>query len=131
MKKLSLLALAFVLGTAVLFSANTNSDNIKLNAVYHLNHFINDVPDIPATQIRSQILDLLVDADFTVEKDMTVSITFTFNSAGEIVVLDVDTKNSDVLNYIRKNVNKQSISVPGEANRVFTIPVKFSAKTKK
>ena len=106
MRKFKVLAVALVIGTASLFAASaTNLD------------------DAPAKEVRSQILELLETPDFNVDQDTTVYIMFTFNSEGEIVVLDVDSKNSEILNYVRKNINHKVIANPGTRDKLYSMPL--------
>ena len=107
MKNLKVLALALVFTTGSLFAVEI-------------------VPDIPVKEIRSQIVDLFHAPEFTFQDDLTVNIVFTFNSEGKIVVLSVDSKDPDVLNYVRKNLNSKTIDTPGEMNRVFTMPLRLT-----
>ena len=86
MKNLKVFALALVITTGSLFASEI-------------------VPDIPVKEIRTQIVDLFHAPEFTFQDDLTVNIVFTFNSEGKIVVLSVDSKDPDVLNYVRKNLN--------------------------
>ena len=109
MRKFKLLALALVIGTASLFA--TNVDN----------------PDVPKKEIRNQIISLLKAPNFSVIDEIIVNISFTFSSEGEIVVLNVDSKNSDVLNFIRKNLNYKKIKNPGERDKLYTMPLKMKA----
>lgn len=109
MRKFKLLALAFVIGTTSLFA--TNVDN----------------PDVPKKEIRNQIINLLGTPDFIVSNEINVIISFTFSSEGEIVVLNVDSKNSDVLNFVRENLNYKKISNPGERDKLYTMPLKVKA----
>ncbi len=113
MKKLKLLALAVVIGTASLFAKN-------------------EVPDIPVKEIRTQVVDLFETPNFIVEKDYNLNIIFTFNSEGEIVVhsvysIDKDNRkiDKDVLNYIYKTMDHKMIQTPGELNRAFKLPLKL------
>ena len=107
MKKLKVLALALVITTGSLFAAEI-------------------VPDIPVKEIRSQIVDLFHAPEFTLNEELKINIVFTFNSEGKIVVLSVDSKDSDVLDYVRKNLNNKAIDTPGEMNRVFTMPLRLT-----
>ncbi len=108
MKKFKLLALALAIGTMSLFATTTNG-----------------VPDIPAKQIRSQVSTLFTAPDFTVKEDVSVYVLFTFDSDGKIVVLRVDSKDKDVVNYVNESMNNKTIETPGEMNRVFTLPLKI------
>jgi hypothetical protein len=104
MKKLKLIALALFIGTAGLFANNISPDD----SVY---------------KMRDQILELMDAPNFTINKEITVKITFTFSSEGEIVVLNVDSKDINILNYIRKNLNQKVISNPGEQFKQYTLPL--------
>ncbi|MBG7629614.1 MAG: hypothetical protein IZT56_04195 [Bacteroidetes bacterium] len=104
MKKLMLMALALVIGTTTLFASNV-------------------IPDDSPNKMRSQIVALMDAPDFNVNREITVTITFTFSSASEIIVLNVDSKNTDVLNYVRKNLNQKVISNPGEKFKHYTMPL--------
>ena len=107
MKKFKLLALALIIGTSSLFATNTS----KL--------------DSPEKTIRSEIIELLKSSDFKIQKELNITLTFTFSSEGEIVVLHVNSKNPEVLNYIRKNLNYHKIPNPGERDKLYTMPLKM------
>ena len=106
MRKFKLMALALVIGTASLFANNGESDVRKKD-------------------MRIQIVKLLNAPNFIVENDMDVTITFTFSSEGEIVVLSVDSTNRDVLNYVRENLNYKKIQNPGERDKLYSMPLKL------
>jgi len=110
MKNLKLWALAFVIGTVGVFATTT------------------DLPDVPVKQIGMQISELLTEPDFAIEEDMKVEVVFTFNTEGELIVLKVDSKDKDVLNYVRETLNHKKIDTPGENNRVFTLPLTIHKK---
>lgn len=104
MKKLILMAFAIAIGTTTLLATNVNPDDSNKN-------------------IRSQIQKLFDATDFQVDEDVTVTIVFTFDSEDKIIVLNVDSTNSDVLKYIRENLNHKTISNPGEKDKHYKIPV--------
>ena len=104
MRKLILTALALVITTTTLFATNANPDDDNKN-------------------IRSQIIKLMDAPDFSINEETTVLITFTFDSEGEIIVLSVDSKDSKVLNYVRKNLNHKVISNPGERDKLYSFPL--------
>jgi len=108
MRKFKLLVLAFVLGTASLFAANVET-----------------LEDVPAKVIRNQIVDLLTAPNFVIESETQIAVTFTFNSEGEIVVLSVNSKDAQILNYVRKNINGKVIEMPGERDKLYTMPLKI------
>jgi hypothetical protein len=109
MKKFKLFALALVIGTAGLFAAELES------------------PKTPKKEIRTQIVKLLKTPRFAVPNDIDVTVTFTFSSEGELVVLNVDSKNKDVLKYIRKNLNYKKIQNPGDQNKLYEMPLKLTS----
>ena len=106
MKKLMILALALVIGTASVFATDL------------------DDPVNPKKQIRNQIVKLLDSPDFTIEKEINVVLTFTFNSEGEIVVLCAGCKDKRIVNYIRKNLNYKKFDNPGIQDKIYKIPLK-------
>ena len=109
MKKFKLMALALVSGTASLFAANGN-----------------DLKE-PTKKMRSEIINLLQSQVLNIEAETTVTITFTFSSEGEVVVLNVDSNDSNILNYVRENLNYKKIENPGEQNKLYTMPLKVIA----
>lgn len=108
MKKFKLLALALAISTTSLFATNFDDAGIKEG-------------------MRNQIVKLLNTPDFTVENDIDVNITFTFSSEGEIVVLSVDSKDEDILKYIRKNLNYKKIENPGKRDKHYSMPIKVKS----
>ncbi|PHS53339.1 MAG: hypothetical protein COB01_05215 [Lutibacter sp.] len=109
MRKFKLLALALVIGTASLFATN------------------GDDPKETNKKIRTQIVNLLDTPDFVFDKDVTVVLTFTFSSEGEIVILKVDSRDANILNYIRENLNYKKVNNPGERDKLYTMPLKVKA----
>ena len=105
MNKFRLLAIALVLGTTSLL-ANT---------------IIN--PEVSRDEIRKQIVELVGNSKVSIDDITTVNVTFTFSSEGEIVVLKVDSRDEQVLNFVRKNLNSKKLEKPGKANRHFSMPI--------
>ena len=109
MKKLQLLTLALIVTSIGMFASNKET-----------------VP-VAKKEIRSQIVQLLHTPNFAVENDLTVNLTFTFSTEGEIVVLNVDSTNSDVLKYVRENLNYKKIEAPGAFDKHYTMPLKLKS----
>ncbi len=109
MRKFKLLALALVIGTASVFAAS------------------GDDPTEANKKIRSQIVDLLETPEFVVEEDVSVVLTFTFSSDGEIVILKVDSSDRNILNYVRENLNYKKVDNPGVRDEIYTMPLKVIA----
>ncbi len=107
MKKFMLLALALVIGTASLFATNVNPDDSKKEMI-------------------DQIVKLLKTPSYSIEKEINVEIIFTFSSEGEIVVLNVDSSDGEVLNYVRRNLNYKKIQSPGEKDKLYRMPLKVT-----
>jgi hypothetical protein len=109
MKKLKLFIVCSIFSISGLFAAEKVDDDLN-------------------TTIREQIVNLIADAkletkeDYSIE-DFRVEFSFTFNSAGEIVVLNVDTNRTDIKNYIRENINNKKIDNPGIKNDIYTMPI--------
>jgi len=109
MRKFKLLALAFLIGTASLFAVNV------------------DDPNDFNKEIRKQIVKLLKDSNFMVEKEMDVVLTFTFSSEGEIVVLCAGCEDLKFVNYIRKSLNYKKFETPGVRDKIYKMPLKITA----
>lgn len=108
MKKFKLLALAFVIGTASLFAMNTTN-----------------TLDGPEKEMRNEIVKLLQAPNFIVTNEMNVTIKFTFNSEGEIVVLCAGCKDKQIVTYIRENLNNKKFKNPGERDKIYLLPLKI------
>ena len=109
MKKFKLLALALLIGTASVFAVNV------------------DDPTEANKKIRSQIVDLLETPEFVVEEDVSVALTFTFSSQGELVILKVNSSDRNILNYVRENLNYKKVQNPGTRDKIYTMPLKVVA----
>jgi hypothetical protein len=109
MKKILLLALALVIGSGTLFANNVE-------------------PNLDKEEIRDQIVELLNSPKFELKRDLQVEIAFTFSSEGEIVILKVNSKDREVLDYLRNNLNYKKINNPGEQNKIYSMPLKIVAE---
>ncbi|MFD1293055.1 hypothetical protein ACFQ5N_04315 [Lutibacter holmesii] len=105
MNKFKLMAIALVFGVSSLFA----------------NNIIN--PEVSKDEIRQQIVELVQDANHTIDSEVTVNVTFTFSTSGEIIVKKVNSTNPQVLAFIRENINSKVLVNPGRANRNFTMPI--------
>ena len=109
MKKFKLLILALVIGSAGLFASNIEK------------------PDVTNKELRTQIINLLQSPNFEVAKEMTVTLKFTFNSEGEIVVLCAGCNDKDIVDFIRENLNNKKFENPGKRDKVYTMPLTIKA----
>lgn len=111
MKNFKILAIVMLFATTGVFASSMTN--------------LVDTPDVPVKEIRSQIVDLLNDVNFRANQDMIVQIKFTFNSVGELIVLRVDTRHQDVLNFVREHINQKKIANPGKRNKIYSMPLKI------
>jgi len=137
MKKINLTAVALMIGVTSMFALNMDNSEVSKNDLK--NHVFNFNADIEknitlklAVNSDDEIVVLRVDtknsdvlnyvrknvngqkvtdeaASLAIEKQKSVVIKFSVNSDNEIVVLSVDTRNRDILNYVRKNINGQKL----------------------
>jgi len=92
MKKIKLLILALVIGTTALFASNIDTNNNSKK------------------EIKYQIVNLESHSNFSINTEKNVTLKFSVNSNAEIVVLSLDSKNANLLNYVRQNLNGQKIT---------------------
>ncbi|NLP57308.1 hypothetical protein [Lutibacter sp. B1] len=109
MKKLQLMALALVLGTMSLFANN-------------------ETPEVSKDEIRKQIVELVQASEPQFTNETIVKLTFTFSSEGEIVVLGMDSKNKEVIEFVKENLNYKKIENPGKQNKKYTLSINVKNK---
>ena len=105
MNKFRLLAIALVFGTKSLFASTIIT------------------PEVSKDEIRQQIIELVENSETVIENQVVVHVTFTFSTDGKIVVLKVNSKDKQVLTFIRENLNSKSLENPGKANRHYTMAI--------
>lgn len=110
MKKFKLMALTLILGTTSLFATSV----------------LNPVGSIE--EIRKQITELVDAATVSFDENKTVDLIFTFSSAGELVVLDIDSNDREVIKFIRKNVNYKKIDNPGVQDLIYTVRLRIEER---
>lgn len=103
MNKFKVLAIALVLGASSLFA----------------NNIINS--DVSKDDIRKQIIELVQNSENSIDNQVTINVTFTFSTAGEIIVKKVNSRDKEVLSFIRENINKKILVNPGKVNRNYTM----------
>lgn len=109
MKNLKIITIAFIIITSSLFAKDI-------------------VPDVPVKEIRTQVIDLFETPNFSINKELTVNVLFTFSSEGDIIVLKIDSIDPKVIKYISSQMNHKMIATPGEPNREFILPVHIIIK---
>jgi len=102
MNKYKLLAIALLIGTLSLFANDKR-------------------PNVSKDEIVKQIIELVQVAQPTFANNTTINLTLTFSSEGEIVVLDIDSKNKEVIKFVLDNINYKKIENPGKRDKRYTI----------
>lgn len=110
MKKFKLMAIALVMGTTSLFATTP----------------VNPVGSIE--EIHEQITELIDNVNVDFDENKTVDLIFTFSSAGEIVVLDVDSNDREVIKFVRRHVNYKKIDNPGVKDLIYTVTLKIEER---
>ena len=105
MKKLILIALAFVLGTASMKAAGE--------------------PDVTKEEIRNQIVHLLDSPHHYFEKEMDIKVYFTFDSDGRVVITKLDTDSYAVKKFFRENLNFKKLQRPGQELKKYDVLIKL------
>ncbi len=109
MKKLSL-----VLFAALLFTAG------NIMAV--------DPTDKPVKRLAVQIQEMLENNQFDVSEDLTADVRFTINREGEIVVLSINTKNEQMVGFVKGRLNYKKVVLEKiEEGKIYTVPVRVTA----
>lgn len=82
--------------------------------------------EVVKSEIRTEIIKLLGNANFKINQVETAEVEFMINSKGEVIVLTVDTDNSDVETFVKNKLNYRSITnkfiVKG---KVYKMPLKL------
>ncbi|MFD2826359.1 hypothetical protein ACFSYG_07740 [Leeuwenhoekiella polynyae] len=104
MKKLHVLVLALALTATNLF-ANTDPK-----------------PESKSVELRAQVVALLGNSDIELEQDILENnIHFMVTAQGKLVVLNVDTENKIIENYIKSRLNYKKTDIKVSGNRFFNI----------
>jgi len=111
MKKIKILALAFVITTSSLFATEI-------------------VPDIPVKEIRTQINELLPTPDFSIETDQTINIFYRFDITGRVYVMWVESNDMEVLKYVRENMHDKLVETNDDYDKVFKMELKLNKNQK-
>jgi len=95
MRKFKLVVIALIIGTSSLFAFSGNS----------------------AISSKKEQPSSVDSSNFNAVKKPNVKLTFSINSESKIVVLAVNSKEREVLNFVRENVNGKEIKGKGYAFR--------------
>lgn len=109
MKKLVLL-LAITLSTSVFANNSKPVDAIK-------------------SELRTEIIKLLGNADFNLNNNLTTIVEFTVNNKGEVIVLSVNTNNKKVDRFVKSKLNYRTITNKAVVKgSIYKMPLKLVKK---
>jgi hypothetical protein len=80
--------------------------------------------DTVKTPFSAEIERLLEDNDLFLGHDAYATITFVVNTEGEIVVLDVDTENQLVKQFINERLSYYKIKAKMQKGKEYKVPVR-------
>ena len=89
--------------------------------------FANEDPVKPSAQLRSELMDLIgTNSSFEMEEnETTAEVIFTVNTAGEVIVISVNSDNAETVKHIKNKINYKKVShrtsKPGE---MYLLPVR-------
>lgn len=82
-----------------------------------------------SSAISQEIGKFLKNPNFTVEEDQFATVKVMFNEHNEIVVLDVDSNEKLVEDYIKARLNYKALSDDvSNKNRYYIVPVRITAE---
>ncbi len=110
MRKFSLVLVA----AALLVSGNLFANN-------------SDTTD-PQKTLATQIWELLNENNLAVDSyDLTAKVLFTLNSEKEIVVISVDTKDTDLETFVKRKLNYKKVEVEEvKQGKMYKLPVRVT-----
>ena len=109
MKSLKLFVLALALFTINVSAANLN-------------------PIKPTDELRVEIVDL-IGSNYMAEMEVdqyAAEVLFTVNNDRELIVLSVDTENTQLESYLKRKLNYKKVNHrPGKHGEIYLLPVKM------
>lgn len=77
-------------------------------------------------EIRTKIVELLGKVDFSFDKELKTTVDLMVNKKGEIVVLNVNSDNQNVEDYIKRKLNyKKVVSKLKTAVKIYKMPLRI------
>lgn len=85
-------------------------------------------PSKTIKELRTEIVSMLGDKiPFVLEETSSAEISFVINKKNEIVILSVDSKVSELSNYVKGKLNYKKVKVQGTLEgETYTIPLKIN-----
>lgn len=93
------------------------------------NLFANDSDKTdPQKSLATQIWELLNENNLAVDSyDLTAKVLFTVNSEKEIVVISVDTKDTDLETFVKRKLNYKKVEVEEvKQGKMYKLPVRVT-----
>lgn len=75
------------------------------------------------SSIRTEIVKLLGHVNFSLEKNTKTTVEFMINKKGQIIVLDVDSKNTKINSFVKSKLNYKFIAPRNLAGKTFKMPL--------
>jgi hypothetical protein len=110
MKRIKALLLVVALTFNSVLFASTNSEDLKADSAV----------------ITNEIGKLLQNPSFLIEKEIVARVTLTLNKNNEMVVLSVDSENTQIESFIKSRLNYNELpSAVSAVDKIFIVPVRF------
>lgn len=105
---------------------------ILIATLFSFNAFANDVKPVKETksELRAEIVQLLGDIEFDLDKNLTGTVEFVINNRGELIIVNVDSKDTNVELYVKRQLNYKHISTKAVVKgRIYKMPLKIVKKS--
>ena len=118
MKSLKLFVAIFSLSILATTSINANNSNTE--------------PTKEKNPLRTEIINLIGnEIPIDIKKTINTEISFTFNNNNELIVIDVDSKNEQLISYIKSKLNYKKINMKNvKKKEVYTLPLRVNKHSK-
>ncbi len=88
----------------------------------------NPAPISEGTETSKELKKLLNGPEFIVEHDMHAEVLFTITDDKEIKVLSVASDNTELVNYVKSRLNKETLDSELETGKQYLVPFKIKAE---
>ncbi len=94
--------------------------------------FANDLKRVePSETLSVQISKMLKENTFDLKEnsELTAQVRFTINNEGEIVVMSVDTKYSNLEGFVKNRLNYKKVQLDNyREGKIYTVPVRIKGQ---
>lgn len=82
------------------------------------------------SELRTEIVKLLGNIDFKLDKNLTGTVEFLVNNDGELVIINVNSKDAYVESYVKSKLNYQHIATKSVLKgKIYKMPLKIVKKS--